>query len=112
LQFYPFESAGEESERPVILITQEDDPARRGCPPCPARDRADRERHRLDNTELVLEQGQSGENAVFLAVYFRADAIRVHASFHWQLEPGVPPVVTEDMRVEALKVVESMVDED
>ena len=112
LQFFPLEPADLISESPVILIDQVADPNRRHCPPCPGVGGLDLETYQLDDIEVMLDEGRSGENGVFLAVYLRAEDIRVHASFHWQLEPGVPPAVTEDMRAEALKVVESMLDED
>ncbi len=109
LQFFPPQTAGSISERPVIYITQDADPNQRHCPPCPGLDSSKFEQHRLGDTELVLDQGRAGESAVFLSIYFRRKDVRVTANFDWQLEPGMPLTVAEDMRAEALKVVESMI---
>jgi hypothetical protein len=110
LTFYPLESAEPTSKRLVIHIAQENDPDELVCPPCSGRDRPNLERYLLGATELVLKQGQSGESALFLMIYFRHDDIRVAANFDWQFEPGGPSVLTDDMRAEALKVVQSMLD--
>ena len=110
LQFYPLESTGQVFERLVIFIRQDADPSQRHCPPCPDRDSSEFERDRIGDTELVLDEGRSGESAVFLVIYFRQNDIRVVAHFDWQFEPGAPLVVTDDMGAEALKVVQSMID--
>ncbi len=110
LTFYPLQSAEPTSERLVVHIAEENDPDELVCPPCSGRDRPNLERYLLGATELVLEQGQSGESALFLVVYFRHRDIRVSANFDWQFEPSARLVLTDEMRAEALKVVESMIE--
>ena len=112
LQFYPIRSVEPVFERPAILIDQVADPNQRHCPPCPGVGGSDLEPYQLGETEVVLDEGRSGDNGVFLAGYFRAEDIRVHARFGWELEPRTPLLVTEDMRAEALRLMQSMLQRD
>jgi hypothetical protein len=112
LQFYPIGSLEPEFERLVILIDQVADPNERHCPPCPGVGGSDLESYQLGETEVVLDEGRSGGNWVFLAGVFRTEEIRVHARFNWELEPRTPLLVTEDMRAEALRLMRSMLQRD
>ena len=108
LTFYPLEFSTSTSESPLINLRQVVDSGGRVCPPCDQSDSDRFEEIQLDETQVLLRDGQVGEGRLFLVAYFRVEAIRVVARFDWSLEQGVPVALTDDMKAEALKVIESM----
>jgi hypothetical protein len=110
LTFYPDEAVTSGRDRLLIHISEIFDPDEGICPPCGSRDSPDFERGRLGATEILFDSGEIRGGVELLTIYFREDDIRVAATFEWRREPSATPASTDELKEEALRVVQSMLD--
>lgn len=115
LTFFPRSDYRDTSDMPVLVlldISEQYDPGRKSCPPCPGDADFGFEELRLDGDLAAAEEVRSGERMVGYSLSFRAGDVLIRASFDWEVAETAAVKVTDEMQQEARRVAESMLPSD